>query len=883
MWRKILKQRKLVYLGILGAICLLGTQPVKAQGEEKLTKEGISSTKILQLSDIQIPYTSVKDWLAQDQQQSEVIQVTGVRLSSTTNGLEIILETPASDKLQTTTKSEGNNFIADISNTQLRLATGDSFRQEKPATGITEVTITNLDANTIRVTVIGEASIPKVELFDSNEGLVFGIIPATSSTLQQQPPQTPDTVKPESENPPTQQDKPSSETPPEQPSAQDEQPIELVVTGEQEGEYSVQNAPSSTKIDASLRDIPQSIQVVPQQVLEDRQVTRLDEFTDNVSGIQRVFGFGTASGYNIRGLFSGYGSLRNGFIEGTQRDIANIERVEVLKGPSSVLYGGGNYTLSGIVNTVTKKPLDSPFYQANFTAGSFDFYRSSIDATGPLLSDRSALYRLNVAYDNANSYRDFVNSENFFLAPALTLQLSPRTTLTTEYEYLDYSYIFDKGLPLDPVSLQLPVNRFIGEPGLDPTTGSIHSLTSVFEHKFSDNWQFRQGLNVTINNTEVGNARIYSTSLQEDGRTLDRTSSVGPQKSENYTSQSELSGKFNTGSWRHNFLVGVELARSKYGYDVFEAPLAPINIFNPVYGARPGEFTLSFAGEQGADNIGIYLQDLVELAPNLKIMAGGRFDVVDSFFKDRPTNTVVNEQTDSRFSPRVGIVYQPSNSTSLYFNWTNSFVPQIFSRSRTNEQFKPVIGEQFEFGLKQNLFDERLSATLAFYQITRQNVLTADPVDPNFSVQTGEQRSRGIELDIAGEILPGWKIIATYAYIDTVITKDNNPDIIGDHTAGVPEHSASLWTTYEFQKGNLQGLGFGLGLVYAAEREVSLPNTFTVPSYLRTDASIFYRRSNYRFGLNFKNLFDVKYYEVDGYSLLPAAPLTVLGTVSVEF
>ncbi len=642
--------------------------------------------------------------------------------------------------------------------------------------------------------------------------------------------------------------------------------------------------PVSTKIDVPLRDIPQSIQVVPRQVLEDRQVTRLDEFTDNVSGVQRIFGFGTASGYNIRGLFAGYENLRNGFRDqGNPRDIANVERVEILKGPSSVLYGGGSSSsLSGLVNTVTKKPLNSPFYQGQLTIGSFDFYRPSIDITGPLSSDRSALYRLNLAYENSNSYRDFVSSENFFIAPVLTLQLSPRTTLTTEFEYLDYSYIFDKGLPLDPVSLELPVNRFIGEPNLDPTTGNVASITSNFEHQFSEDWKFRQGLNATINNTEVGNARIYTISLRDDGRTLDRTSSVGAQKTENYTSQSEISGKFNTGSLRHNVLFGVELARFKYGYDVFEAPLDPINIFNPVYGARPGEFSLSFAGEQGGDNIGIYVQDLIEILPNLKILAGGRFDVVDSFFKDRPTNTVVNEQTDSRFSPRAGIVYQPSQSTSVYFNWTNAFVPQIFSRSRIGEQFKPEVGEQFEVGIKQDFFDSRVSATLALYQITRQNVLTSDPVDTNFSIQTGEQRSRGIELDIGGEILPGWKVIASYAYIDAAVTEDNVIPI-GNRPAGVPEHSASLWSTYEIQNGNLQGLGFGLGLVYAAEREVSLPNAFTVPSYLRTDASVFYRRSNYRVGLNIKNLFDINYYEVDGFSLLPAAPLTVLGTFAVEF
>ncbi len=236
-----MKQKLFFDLGIVGAICLLAIAPVKAQ---EVAKEGTSSSDIPKLSDIQIPYTSVEDWLFA---QTEVIQVTRVRLSSTDDGLEIILETPASDNLQISTTSEGNSFIVDIPNTQLRLATGDSFRQEKLATGITEVTVTNLDTNTIRVRVTGEAGVPKVELFDSDRGLVLGITPATSSTPQQQQPQTPDTVKPESETPPTQQDKPSSETLPEQPSAQDDQPIELVVIGEREGEYNVQIAPSFYK------------------------------------------------------------------------------------------------------------------------------------------------------------------------------------------------------------------------------------------------------------------------------------------------------------------------------------------------------------------------------------------------------------------------------------------------------------------------------------------------------------------------------------------------------------------------------------------------------------------------------------------------------------
>ena len=277
------------------------------------------------------------------------------------------------------------------------------------------------------------------------------------------------------------------------------------------------------------------------------------------------------------------------------------------------------------------------------------------------------------------------------------------------------------------------------------------------------------------------------------------------------------------------------------------------------------------------------MQNLIEFLPNLKLLVGGRFDWVDSFYRDTLANTFDFEQSDSDFSPRVGIVYQPSETTSLYASWSNSFSPQFFSRSRTGEQFKPTTGEQFEIGVKQNFFDSRLSATLALYQLTRQNVLTTDPQAPEkFSIQTGEQKSRGIELDIAGEILPGWKIIATYAYTDAFVSEDEDIPV-GDRLSNVPKHSASLWTTYEIKSGDLQGLGFGAGLVFVGDREVQLPNTIELSSYVRADATIFYRRNNYRFALNFKNISDTKYYNTQGFYITPAAPFTVLGTVSVEF
>jgi iron complex outermembrane receptor protein len=309
-----------------------------------------------------------------------------------------------------------------------------------------------------------------------------------------------------------------------------------------------------------------------------------------------------------------------------------------------------------------------------------------------------------------------------------------------------------------------------------------------------------------------------------------------------------------------------------------------IDIFDPQYGGipTPVEGGEPFGRKIVSENVGLFTQDSVALLPNLKLLVGGRLDFNDYSSKDRVTDEIVNEQNKTRFSPRVGIVYQPKDSTSIYSNWTNGFSPQFQARSRTDEQFEPQKTEQFEVGVKQDLLGDRLSTTLAFFQVTKQNVLTPDPVDSQFSIQTGEQRSRGIEFDIAGEVLPGWNVIANYAYIDGEVTKDNEiPE--GDRLVGVPEHSAGVWTTYEIQNGGLQGLGFGVGLYFVGEQEVILPNTFQLASYWRSDASIFYRRDNYQVAVNFKNISNVKYYEVDGFNIDPAPPFTVYGKVSFEF
>ncbi|HAG83295.1 MAG TPA: TonB-dependent siderophore receptor, partial [Cyanobacteria bacterium UBA12227] len=270
---------------------------------------------------------------------------------------------------------------------------------------------------------------------------------------------------------------------------------------------------------------------------------------------------------------------------------------------------------------------------------------------------------------------------------------------------------------------------------------------------------------------------------------------------------------------------------------------------------------------------------------NLKLVLGGRLDIVNQK-RDDFVDSTTSEQDNDAFSPRVGIVYQPIEPISLYASFSRSFNPVETGTTLANGDIaEPERGTQYEVGIKADFLEGRLSSTLAFYELTRSNVLTPDRTNPFASIQTGEQRSRGIELDVAGEILPGWRVIASYAYTDAEITEDNQFEP-GNRLINVPESSASLWTTYEIQQGSLKGLGFGLGFRFVGEREGDLENSFTLPNYFRTDAALYYKRNNLRVAVNLYNLFDIEYFEAAQFGragIFPGSPFTVLGTIGWEF
>lgn len=281
--------------------------------------------------------------------------------------------------------------------------------------------------------------------------------------------------------------------------------------------------------------------------------------------------------------------------------------------------------------------------------------------------------------------------------------------------------------------------------------------------------------------------------------------------------------------------------------------------------------------------MGIYLQDQIALTDNLKLVLGGRYDGYEQNELRTNNPSLSDRQKGSAFSPRAGIVYQPTKQIALYTNYANSFQPQI-GQSLDGAAFVPERGTQYEVGVKADLIPGRLSATLAGYQISKTNVLTADPRNTNFSIQVGEQRSRGIEQDITGEILPGWDVIASYAYTNAEITQDNR-FALGNRLINIPANTASLWTNYTVQQGSLQGFGVGAGVFFVDARSGDLANSFVVPSYTRVDASLFYKTGQFKAALNFKNLLDSTSYvgTQSRSSIVSGATFTVLGTLSYEF
>lgn len=693
---------------------------------------------------------------------AQAVEVTKVEVNPTENGIEIILETPAGEQLQVLPRIDGNTYIADIPNTQLRLKGSNTFRQDNPTEGITAVTVTNGNANSIQVTVTGSQNVPKVELFDSDNGLIFSFTSAGGNTQAQQQTETPNAVKPRSETQQetTQQGNETPEIPEGAESGNEtqadptsaEEEIEIVVTGEQETGYSLPNATTATRTDTPLRDIPQSIQVVPEQVLDEQQVVRIDEALRNVSGVT-FRGIDTQTrgfDFSIRG-FEDAPVLRDGFrtyINQPFPEVANLERIEVLKGPASVLFG--EIQPGGAINLVAKKPLAEPFAEVELQVGNRGFVRPRFDISGPLTTDGSLLYRLNGLYQRSDSFRDYDQEERrLFIAPTLTWKISDATDLTVSLEYADDKRPAEFGLPaFGNGVVDVPRDRIPNEPD-DTRTNKYLIVGYDFEHEFNENWKLRNAFRYSSNKYAF-NVIAYPDDFDEATGVETRFIASQETQNQDYSLQTNVIGEFATGAIAHTLLFGVDLNHSSEdGVSVgdFETPIE-IDIFNPVYRqfTKPDRDILPVVEgfETEADRLGIYVQDQISLFDNLKLLAGLRYDTIDQ--KTTTAQTIFDPvggertQNNDAFSPRLGIVYQPIEEVSLYASYSQSFNPNT-ETTASGDLLEPEKGEGYEVGVKAQLLEGKLSGTLAYFDITKQNVAVPDPNSTllNAFIATGEQ------------------------------------------------------------------------------------------------------------------------------------------------
>ncbi len=660
--------------------------------------------------------------------------------------------------------------------------------------------------------------------------------------------------------------------------------------------YVAPSAAVGSKLDVPLRDVPQSVQVVTRELLEDRGVTQIDRALETVSGVAPAVDYGGngAPFYYIRGFSTEANGLRDGFRSNgylAPRDVQNVDRFELLKGPASVLYGQSG-TLGGTLNTVSKRPEFAERREVGVVAGSFGQVRPSADLGGAL--GDGAAYRLNLAYDGAGSYRDFVSHRSADIAPALLVGVGGGTlTLLGEYTRQRIRG-FDFGLPTTPAALALPINRYYGIPGRDggvneattglaewvrPLGGTSGTAADSARGLSLREAVFAAGSRLTAFESFVGSSPAGT----------DPINYLCPQADENardYAWQNELRARFRAGGVAHTALVGTELARTQgRAAGACLADGIPVDLAAPDYMPTIPAPAPYGPTERRADNLGLYVQDFVALTARATLNAGVRVDRVRTTVRTAEPN--FDERSGWYASPRVGLAYAVGPATSLYGGYSTSVQSQL-GHDADRVAFTPERGAQLEVGAKQQAADGRLTGTLAVYRLTRRNVLTTDPANPRASVQTGEQRSRGVELDLAAAPVAGLALTGSYGFTDATVTADNDLPV-GTRLIAVPRHTGSVWARYEWAAGALRGAGVGAGVVAASRREASEPNSFTLPGFARADASLSYRwragGAGWTAQANLLNAFDRRYYlgggSGFGYTVLPAAPRSLQARLQV--
>lgn len=699
------------------------------------------------------------------------------------------------------------------------------------------------------------------------------------------------------------------------------------ITGRKENTYRNSQSFLATKTATALKDVPQAVSYVTKELMQDQQAFRMGDVVKNISGVNSFSGY---DDYTLRGFRSNT-MLLNGLKVAAsfwnQPLLVNIERVEVIKGPAAALFG--NTDPGGTINRVTKKPLDVDRKTFAFTVGSFQTYRGTMDITGAVNDSKTVLYRINAGYENTETFKTNLGSESFILSPSISFAPNEKTSVNLDLVFANTNAKLYRGQPIFGATAgtdlySTPISFSIGRASdyqKEKNFSATVSVTHKFSESFSINFSYLKFLyNENLMEHRTSNSYAVDSAGKEIPTLMQMQTIRRLSKTYNDNLTSYAVKKFNTGPLNHQLLIG-------YDYNQFSVPVGGSsetargyklkngNVANTYNKAKKDDYLLDGKGnpvpnvphfdlvnpDYSMANTATYITTSTATAPARSLSHGiyiqdqikwNRWSLLlglrKEFYEDKFNFEKATEQDVRQESliPRIGLVYSLTRDINLYATWVEGFMPQAtasMTNPRAGGPFSPLVSRMYEAGAKADLVRGRVSATVAVYHLEQNNVLVnaSNPTNPDSLLQRGQDRGRGIEVDINGRVTNDLFISANYAYGKTIIAKSTIKAQEGRLKENAPLHQGGIWAKYQVSDGKMKGLGIGAGSNFVTKR-----NTFStileLPGYVIVDAALYYKFEKVQLSVNFNNIFDKIHWE-GGYDfnrLFPGAPRNFLATIS---
>ena len=664
--------------------------------------------------------------------------------------------------------------------------------------------------------------------------------------------------------------------------------------------YRATRSGTATKTDTPLKEVPASISVVPAQLMKDQAMQSMGDVFRYVPGTLMHQGESNRDQIVIRGNSTTADFYVNGVRDDAQvyRDLYNLERVEVLKGPAGMIFGRGG--AGGVVNRVTKKPVFDRVGEASLTLGSYDQRRGTFDY-GNKLGDAAA-FRINGMAEGANNFVSGVDLRRWAVNPTLTYAFSGQTSLTLDFEHLHDGRVPNRGVPsLNGAPLDAATSTFFGNAAQSSAHSYVDGLAAVIDHDFGDGKQLKNTFRVTRYDKFYQNVYPNGGTPATVAGTLQLAAYNNDNQRVNTFNQTDLTTRFSAGGFEHTLLTGLELGHqdsdNKRNTGFFGgATTATVSTANPYAIATSFRQNTTDANNKvSADVAALYAQDQIALTKEWKLIGGLRYDYFKASLEDRRTLVPASNlaRTDIGYSPRAGVIWAPTAASTYYVSYSYAFLPSAeqLGLATTNAILDPETATNYEVGARWDLLP-KLAFSTSVFRLERNNVKSVNPAIPGTFVQSGQQRTQGVELGLQGDVMPRWQVYGGYAWMDARVTQPFNSNTTattaslvpaGNKVGLVPEHTLSLWNKFEL--GN--GWASGIGAIYQGGSYTSFLNTVRLPAFARADAALYYTFAGgkTRLSLNVENVFNKKYWPtVDGdNNISVGAPVNARLTLNTTF